>query len=95
MTILDRLLDEVASARGPISTAELGRRLDVSPSALDGMISVLVRRGKLVGDEAGADGAVVACSGTACGASCVGLEDCVFVASVPTAHRLVIQPAAR
>ena len=95
MTILDRLLDEVSEARGPISTAELGRRLAVSPSALEGMVSVLARQGKLVRDASVADGDVLACSGSLCGATCVGLDDCAFIASVPTTHRLVIQSAVR
>ena len=95
MTILDRLLYEVSGARGPISTTELGRRLGVSPSALDGMVSVLVRQGKLVGDDSASGGDVLACSGTACGTVCVGIDDCAFIASIPTSHRLVIQSAAR
>ena len=92
MTILDRLLDELRAAKGPISTRDLARRLEVSESALDGMMSVLVATGRLKGEESQGD--TYACSGVACGTNCVGLDDCVFVVSVPTAVRLVLEPTA-
>lgn len=93
MTILDRLLDELRTAKGPVSVSALGRRLDMAESAVDGMVSMLVATGRLEGDEApGAE--TVACSGLACGISCVGLDDCAFTVQVPQTHRLVISSAA-
>lgn len=86
MTILDRLLDELRAARGPISTTDLARRLEVSGSTLDGMMSVLVETGQLRGDEP--DGDTYACSGVACGTTCVGLDDCAFIVSAPTTVHL-------
>ena len=88
MTILDRLLDELRAAKGPISAVELARRLDVSPSALDGMVSVLVSTGRLAGDQIQSD--TFACSGLACGTTCVGIDECAFVVSVPTTVALVV-----
>ena len=95
MTILDRLLDEVRAAKGPIRASDLARRLDVSESALDGMVSVLVTNGRLSGSEVESGDEMVACSGIACGTSCVGLDDCAFIVSVPQTHHLVIEPVAR
>ena len=95
MTILDRLLHEISVARGPISSTLLAQRLDVPTSALEGMLSVLTRQGRLVGDDSGAEAGVMACSGAACGTSCAGLDTCAFIASVPRSHRLVVQHAPR
>ena len=88
MTILDRLLDELRAAKGPISSVELARRLDVSTAALDGMVSVLVSTRRLAGDPAQSD--TIACSGLACGTACVGIDECAFVVSVPTTVTLVV-----
>lgn len=87
MTILERLLDELQAAKGPISSADLARRLDVSEPTLDGMVSVLVDTGRLAGDQPHGD--TFACSGLACGSKCVGLDDCAFIVSVPTIVRLL------
>lgn len=94
MTILDRLLDEVRLAKGPISSTDLARRLDTSAAALSGMLSVLESMGKLTGDGSPSP-EIVACSGAACGTTCVGLDACPFIAAVPTTHRLVIAPPMR
>lgn len=93
MTILDHLLAELRTAKGPISTSDLARRLEVSESALDGMMAVLIATGQLRGDEPRGD--TYACSGVACGTKCVGLEDCAFIVSVPTTVALVVEPVAR
>ena len=91
MTILDRLLDELHTAKGPISSSELASRIDVSVSALDGMLGVLVTTGKLEGSSKTTDEELIACSGTACGASCVGLDKCPFIVDVPEVFSLVIE----
>ena len=93
MTILDQLLSELHEARGPVSNTELARRLDVSPSALDGMMFVLVSAGRLVGDDGGFEGDFLACSGTACGTTCVGIDECAFIVATPRTHHLAIQSA--
>ena len=93
MTILDRLLDELRAAKGPISSVELARRLEVSPSALDGMVSVLVSTGRLAGGLAQGD--AVDCAGLACGRNCVGLDECAFVVAVPVTVSPVRTPADR
>lgn len=91
MTILDRLLDELHSVKGPIRSSELASRIGTSEAALDGMIGVLVAKGKLEGSSASASEELVACSGTACGVSCVGLDTCPFIVNVPEVFSLVIE----
>ena len=63
---------------------ELAHRLGIDVSVLDGMMSVLERKGVLSvpSDVAGVGNAV--CSGSACGTSCAGLASCPFVADLPT-----------
>ncbi len=84
---------ELREAKGPIRSNELALRVGVSESALEGMISVLVGKGKLAGSETAPIEDVVACSGVACGTSCVGLEKCPFIADVPETFSLVIRSA--
>jgi hypothetical protein len=91
MTILDRLLDELHTVKGPIRSSELASRIGISDSALDGMLDVLVAKGKLEGPAEMAEEELVACSGTACGALCVGLDKCPFIVDVPEVFSLVIE----
>ncbi|MEN8114038.1 MAG: FeoC-like transcriptional regulator [Actinomycetota bacterium] len=93
--ILDRLVDELRSSEGPIMNGELARRLGIDESALDGMINVLTTKGVLSVSSETVGGEGAACSGTACGTSCVGLEKCPFVANVPATHTLVGLPETR
>jgi hypothetical protein len=45
--LLSRIVKEFREAGGTINLSELSRRLGVEPSALDSMLEVLVRQGKL------------------------------------------------
>jgi hypothetical protein len=94
MTILDQVLAELQGAKGPIRSSDLALRVGVSESALGGMVSVLVAKGKLAGSEPESFEDVVACSGLACGKSCVGLSACPFIAEVPDTIALVIAPSS-
>lgn len=47
---LRRVMQELESTQEPIALADLCRRLDVEPGALEGMIQFLVRKGRLEGD---------------------------------------------
>jgi len=91
MTILDSVLTELRGAKGPIRSSDLALRLGISEGTLDGMVSVLVAKGRLLGSEPAPVEDVVACSGVACGTSCVGLELCPFIADVPDTYTLVIE----
>lgn len=45
--MLSQIVKELEESGGTIDLAELGRKLGVEPSALDGMLEVLARQGKL------------------------------------------------
>ena len=92
-TVLDQLVDELRTERGPIRSSELARRIGVSESALDGMIGVLTAKGMLSASSGVTDGEAIACSGVACGATCVGLDACPFIANVPNSYTLVVGSA--
>jgi hypothetical protein len=94
MTILDQVLGELRDAKGQMRSSDLAARIGVTESALSGMVSVLVAKGKLAGSEPESCLGVVACCGLACGKSCVGLDVCPFIAEVPDSFALVIAPAA-
>jgi predicted ArsR family transcriptional regulator len=49
--ILRRVLQELESTREPTTLGELGRKLNVEPDALRGMIQFLVRKGRLNADQ--------------------------------------------
>lgn len=92
-SVLDSLLTELRTVRGPIRSADLAERVGVSESALSGMIDVLVSKGRLSAAGASADGGAMACSGGACGSACVGLERCTFIANVPSTYTLILDAA--
>jgi hypothetical protein len=62
--MLSQIVKELKESGGTIDLAELSRRLGVERSALDGMLEVLVRQGKLNHLCLGA------ISGGICGGSC-------------------------
>ena len=72
--LLRQVLQEIESAQGPISLNDLSRKLGVEPSALEGMISFLVRKGRLQQDAASLHpdtGAIHAsCTDQDCGSVC-------------------------
>lgn len=45
--MLSRILEELEEAKGPLDLNEMSRRLGVERSALDGMLQLLVRKGRL------------------------------------------------
>jgi hypothetical protein len=80
MTVLDRVVAELGSAEGPIPLRELAIRVGVPRSALEGMLGVLVDKGLLARPGSETSLGEFACTGTVCATTCVGLEDCPFVA---------------
>ena len=89
-SVLDTLLAELRTVRGPIRSADLADRVGVSESALSGMIDVLVAKGRLSPAKDPGAGEAVACSGGACGAACVGLDRCAFIANIPSTYTLIV-----
>ena len=45
--MLSRVLKEFENSQGPLTLSEMSRRLGVERSALEGMLQLLVRKGKL------------------------------------------------
>ena len=45
--MLSRIVEEFENTRSPMTLADIGRRLRVEPTALDGMVGLLVRKGRL------------------------------------------------
>ena len=83
MTVLDRVLEELRSAKGPIRLRDLAVRVGVERSALDGMLGVLVEKGRLTSSETQPITEEFACTGAACGKTCVGLDECPWVVEAP------------
>lgn len=91
MNVLDRLVVELRATHGPMRSTELASIIGVSEPALDGMISVLAAKGVLTTPDDHAGGDSIACSGVACATTCVGLDECPFIANIPTTYSLVIE----
>jgi hypothetical protein len=99
--MLRRVMQELEAAQGLVSLDELGHRLGVERSALEGMIQTLVRMGRLRDDSATA----AACA--ACGsplffpkghrrtqggcADCSAAQSCALAAKLPATYSLVTQ----
>lgn len=62
--MLSQIVKEFKESGGTMDLSELSRRLGVEPSALDGMLEVLVRQGRLQ--------KTCAAGGGSCGGSCQG-----------------------
>ena len=95
MTVLDRIVEELRSAGGPIRLRDLAVRGGVDRSALDGMLGVLVEKGRLTSSETQPITEEYACTGAACGTSCVGLSECPWVVQVPGVLSLESRVASR
>ena len=67
--MLTQIIKEFKGARGPLDLGDLSRRLGVERSALEGMLQLLVRQGRL--REIGA--------GTATCAHCAGRLSCAQI----------------
>lgn len=79
--MLHRVLQEIEQADGPITLAELSRRLNIEPGALQGMIDFWVQKGRLQDTAApAADGGGMHHCGTK---SCGGPETCAYIAKMP------------
>lgn len=80
--MLLQVLREIEQADGPVTLAELSRRLDVAPSALQGMIDFWVSKGRLQDTSApsASDGTTHGCGTKSCSG---GPETCAYIAKMP------------
>jgi hypothetical protein len=84
--VLRQLLRELESSKGPVSLNELSRTLGVEPSALEGMITYLVRKGRL--KEVWSVEMRDMCADSDCDTECPGAASCPFVCRRP--HSLTV-----
>jgi len=83
--MLQQVLHEIENANAPITLQTLSHRLNIEPSALQGMIDFWVRKGRLRDDDAVADD----CSPSGgCSDSCGGASGCAFVVDTPRSYSL-------
>jgi DNA-binding HxlR family transcriptional regulator len=76
--LLDRVLEEIGTESGPAEFGELSRRLGVQASALEGMLSLLARKGLIARPRHRTGDEPAACT-TTCGATCTGVDACPFI----------------
>jgi hypothetical protein len=70
--ILQQVLYELESSRGPVNLNDLSRKLGVEPSALAGMIAFLLHKGRLTrGCGSGTTANIDQCSDGNCSALCL------------------------
>lgn len=77
--MLHQLFHLIKQEGAEISHAELCQRLEISPSYLQSMLDILIRKGKLEPEEAPSCGGNATCSQK----SCPGPEDCELVLIKP------------
>jgi hypothetical protein len=91
--MLNQVLQEISNTREPVSLPVLSHKLGIERSALEGMLTYWVRKGRLqVGDgdsDTGSSEAV--CASGSCGSSCPGVSGCPFIAKMPKTYAIVAQ----
>lgn len=80
--MLQQVLQEIAQAREPLSVADLARKLQIDPGALEGMINFWVRKGRI------AAGSVEGCASGGCG-NCGEAGTCPFAGNAPRIFMLL------
>ena len=85
--MLNQVLQEIQQANSPITINELGRKMGIESSALQGMIDFWVRKGRLRDDDALVEDEA-ACDTGSCGDSCYGLTACPFTAKMPRSYSI-------
>lgn len=86
--VLLQVLDKIRSAGSAVNLNELSRQLGVKRSALEGMITHLVQKGKLQDDDETLAAVTTVCNGSSCGGSCPGLPHCPFITKMPRTFSL-------
>ena len=88
--MLQQVLQEVKSTRGPVNLNELAHKLGVERSALDGMVQFWVRKGRLKDDDLQSDPSPDAehCPSCSVASTCSGPKGCPFVMTMPKTYSL-------
>ncbi len=88
--MLNRVLNEIKRADGPVLLSNLSRKLDIEPDALQGMVDFLIRKGQLQDDD-GETAVTQSCSSPTCGSSCTGTSQCTFIAKMPKSYSIPLR----
>jgi hypothetical protein len=86
--MLKQVLTELENAGLALNLNELSRKLGIERSALEGMITYLVQKGKLQDDEKAHEAALGLCGSGNCGRSCPGPQGCPFLIKIPRTFSL-------
>lgn len=87
--MLFELLRLIETAEGPVTPADLQRRLGVDQATIAGMIEFWVRKGRLHVNERSEAVCAPGCADAACSCgSCSGVEACPFIARLPRTFEL-------
>ena len=88
--MLQKVLREIESSTGPVNLRALSQKTGIEPSALKGMITYWVRKGRLKDDQQEWANVMQACNPASCGGSCPGPEQCNFTLKFPSTYSLRI-----
>jgi len=79
--MLYQVLNEMQSAHGTLRLSELAARLNVEPSALEGMLAFWSGKGRIA-PPVMIEGDTASCAAP-CAGACPGAAECPFVAKMP------------
>jgi len=85
--MLYRVLEEIEQAHGPLLISDLGRKLDIDPGVLMGIIEFWVHKGHLCDDDAVLEQGL-ACVPNGCGDNCSGASGCAFTVKLPKTYSI-------
>jgi hypothetical protein len=85
--MLQAVLKVLKDADEPVSLQTLSQRLSIEKSALNGMLELLVRKGKLDIKHASADNNPDQCEDIQC-LGCIKAKACPFIAKMPVMYAL-------
>ena len=83
--MLSQVLRQIQAAQGTLRLNELATRLNIEPSALEGMLAFWVSKGRL--NPVSIEGDAAACA-SPCVGSCPGAAACPFVAKMPRMYEV-------
>ena len=90
--MINLVMQELKMSRTPVSLASLSEKLNIERSALEGMLSFWVQKGRLREnnqENGGLQSDGLACG--SCGTSCVGMDDCTFIAKMPKIYSVAME----
>ena len=88
--MLQQVLREIRSAGGTINLNELAGKLNIEPSALEGMIQFWIRKGRLKETDVARQPAGQACDIASCTCSCPGPQGCPYIMAPPRTLSITI-----